>query len=319
MIKNKQTIRDRALHAIGANRVPGLHFPGHFLNIRWSELSDDRAHLELDDGPHCRNATGAIDLTALAILIDMALGTAARLQIRPGARLGTVYLQVQFTGVAAKGDVTADAHFLGFSVGTMLQRSLATTTLRAKDQVVCHASGEFVPLDPPAGAILAPLPWQLPRAGPIAPPNESVLTPHECATLRLCEDAISSATPSVSFVQKLWGGAKAPTAVGAGRRIRVGPHLGNRVGHVQGGILLSIAASTACDAAPATMALSSIAAWFVSPGRGKSLVARSRISHLGRSTAVVRTQIKTSDRQLVLEAVTQHIGRAGRKTSTASY
>ena len=90
----------------------------------------------------------------------------------------------------------------------------------------------------------------------------------------------------------------------------IGPHVGNRVGHVQGGILLGIAAATACDLAPDTMNLSNVSAWYISPGRGKSLTVRSRVMHAGRTIAAIRTQVRTGQRQLVLEAVTLHSLRA---------
>ena len=54
-------------------------------------------------------------------------------------------------------------------------------------------------------------------------------------------------------------------------RFAIGPHLTNRVGHVQGGISVGVAARCACAAAPKGMMLSNITAWYISPGRGKSL------------------------------------------------
>ncbi|MCX5820936.1 MAG: PaaI family thioesterase [Deltaproteobacteria bacterium] len=88
-----------------------------------------------------------------------------------------------------------------------------------------------------------------------------------------------------------------------------GPHIGNRVGHVQGGILLGLAATTACAAAPAAMMLSNVSAWYISPGRGDKLRIRSRILHTGRTTVVVRTEIKAAGGERVLEAVSHHVAR----------
>jgi acyl-coenzyme A thioesterase PaaI-like protein len=92
-------------------------------------------------------------------------------------------------------------------------------------------------------------------------------------------------------------------------RVALGPHLGNRVGHVQGGISFGMAAACACAAVPSTMMLSNVSAWYISPGHGKALTVRSRVVHAGRSLAVVRTELKTTGGDKVLEVVTQHIAR----------
>jgi len=96
---------------------------------------------------------------------------------------------------------------------------------------------------------------------------------------------------------------------GATATMKNGPHIGNRVGHAQGGIQLGLAAVTAAAALPANWALIGISGWYISPGEGTSLRARSEIVHHGRLTAVVRTQLTGKDGRRVLEAVTTHAGR----------
>lgn len=93
--------------------------------------------------------------------------------------------------------------------------------------------------------------------------------------------------------------------------VKNGPHIGNRVGHVQGGLLLGLAATTACGALPYSWALTGISAWYTSPGEGRTLKARSKILHHGRITSVVRTQITGKNNRRVLEVVTTHAYRAG--------
>ena len=62
------------------------------------------------------------------------------------------------------------------------------------------------------------------------------------------------------------------------------------------------------------MMLSNASAWYISPGRGKSLYVRSRLVHAGRTIAVVRTEIKTSDGERVIEVITQHVARESRRS-----
>jgi acyl-coenzyme A thioesterase PaaI-like protein len=88
--------------------------------------------------------------------------------------------------------------------------------------------------------------------------------------------------------------------------VKIGPQIGNRVGHVQGGILLGLAQATASAAVPDHPAVSTVSAWYISPGQGKSLSVRSKVVHAGRSFAVVRTEIRNTDRSLVFEAMSNH-------------
>src|SRR4051812_20878126 len=102
-------IRAQVMRGIAGNRTPGLHFSGFFLDLKWPQLADGAARVVLPDGPHCRDASGEVDVAALAILADTALATATRLLMTPGARLATVRMQMQFTGEPAQGEISADA------------------------------------------------------------------------------------------------------------------------------------------------------------------------------------------------------------------
>lgn len=308
-IPHASAIRAQVLRGIAGNRTPGLHFPGNFLDMQWHEVAGTAARLSIADGPYCRQANGEIDIAALAILADTALATATRLAVAPGARLATIHLQIQFTGAPVTGAVSAQAQLLGFGDGAALRQSLTTGTLYANGKPVCHASGEFATLDPPPGVTLAPLPWQLEVPPAFKPLAENALDARERAILRTCDAALRRSSLHASFLQHFWGGTPRRTAHGAAMRVAIGPHLGNRVGHVQGGILFGIAAACACAAVPAPMMLSSVSAWYISPGHGKSLRVKSRVVHAGRTIAVVRTEIANATGERVLEVVTHHVAR----------
>jgi acyl-coenzyme A thioesterase PaaI-like protein len=128
--------------------------------------------------------------------------------------------------------------------------------------------------------------------------------------VRQAEAALARvASDGGSFVERFWGYAPHKLASGAAAAMQNGPHIGNRVGHAQGGIQLGLAAVTAAAALPASWALTGISAWFISPGEGATLRARSEIVHHGRLTAVIRTRITGRERRRVLEAVTTHACR----------
>lgn len=299
-------IRRRVLEGLALNRAPGFHFPGYFLAIEWPHLGQDSVVEAMQPGPHCCDAAGNVHPAALGVMIDTALATAPRLVIDPGARQATVQLNVTFTGHPARGPLRMETKLEGFSAGTAVRQSLARGELYADGKPVAYGHGSFVVLPPPPSVQLAPLPWQ--AAERRAP---SALTPEELDTserevYRAAEKALAAAQSDHSFIEHFWDAIPRPARDGAQCRVKIGPHLGNRVRHVQGGILFGLAALTAQAAAPRHPMLSGISAWFVSPGQGDRLAVRSKAIHAGRSFAVVRTEVRTSAGALVLEAVSHH-------------
>jgi acyl-coenzyme A thioesterase PaaI-like protein len=109
-----------------------------------------------------------------------------------------------------------------------------------------------------------------------------------------------------AFIQRFWGYAPRKTAKGATCTTWNGPHVGNRVGHAQGGFTFGLATTTASAALPAAWHLASANAWYIGPGLGKKLIAKSTIVHRGLSTAVVHTRLEDEDQRGVLECMTSH-------------
>jgi len=299
-------IRKQVLLGLAGNRTPGFHFPGHFLQLEWPLIGADAIVETMRAGAHCRNADGGINLAALGMMLDTALATAPRLKIETGARQATVQLSAQFTGHPARGDLSMEAKLEGFSAGHTVRQALARGVLCSAGQPVCYASATFVVLPPPSGVALAPLPWQRAEGPELEPLTTAQLDAGERAIVRACDAALAKADATRSFIEHFWSVLPQPTHYGARCSVKNGPHLGNRVGHVQGGILLGLAAATAAAAAPNHPMLSGISAWFISPGKGKTLRVRSTVLHAGRSFAVVRSEIRTTEGALVLETVSNH-------------
>ena len=97
---------------------------------------------------------------------------------------------------------------------------------------------------------------------------------------------------------------------GASGKLQNGPHVGNRVGHLQGGVTMGLGIATAEKALPPTWTLSAVTAWYISPGQGRVIRAKSKIIHHGRLTAVVRTEIFGKNNRRVMEMITTHAHRA---------
>jgi acyl-coenzyme A thioesterase PaaI-like protein len=300
-------IRDQVLRALAGTRAPGYHFPGHLLGCHWPRIGEDELDAALPDGPLARNVDGTVNLAAFCVLLDVALATASRLKVEPGARQATVHLHAQFTGAPLHGELKAHARINGTTRHAAVRESLTGGTLHAAGEPVCHASGTFVLLPPPPGITLAPLPWQRGGGGaPVTPLKPGELDDQERAVLRACNAALRRADDRHGFLEHFWGALPVTTVGGARCTVKLGPQHSNRVRHVQGGLLLGLAAITARAAAPRHPMLSAVAAWYISPGQGRALKIRSQRFHDGRSFAAVRTEVRNADGSRVLEVVSHH-------------
>lgn len=301
-------IREQVLRGLSANRVPGFHFPGHFLELRRTAIAHDGVAIEVADGAHLRGARGEVSMSVLALLADTALSAAIRLNMDAGVRLATVHLHIQLTGLPASGHLVAQAHPRESGLASGRRYLMGATTISSPRGVICHAAGDFMRLAPPPGVKLSPLPWERPATDPATPLGEDELVEHERSVLASADQALASAGTE-PFIERFWTGERAKPAAerAAQRQLAVGPHVTNRVGHVQGGILLGLAAVTARDALPASMRLANVSSWFLRPGQGTRLFAHSQVVHAGRTMALVRTAVTGEDGSVALEAVTQHV------------
>lgn len=304
-----ERIRRRLLAGLAADRVPGFSFTGHFLDTTWPWVGSDRAHVTIPPGPWCTDRLGRIELTAFLMTVDIALSTATRLFIIPGERLATTNLHARFTGAPFDGQPVFEGIYEGESKGDAVGQLLSRAVVRSGETSLCHASATFVRLPPPPGGrVLTPLPWQQPDFKPAAPLDPAELDVREREVMAAGEAAIaSSAADGITFLRHFWDIRPTPVdGGGAHSRMLTGAHTANRVGHVQGGLLMGLAAETAMAAVPRHTVLSNITAWFLSPGKGAALECRATPIHTGRSFAVVKTEILGEGGVRVLEAVTAH-------------
>lgn len=303
-MKDAPAIRQKVLAAIARNRVPGFHFAGNFLGVSFDEVTPEHSRFSFETGPHCEEADGQANLGAIALLADITLAAAIRGNLTPEQRLATVSMHLQFTGAPVHGRLEATGFFEGFLDGASGRLGLSRVAVMAGGRKALFGSGSFMALDPPPGMKMHPMARE--RQGDVAALAESELTPDEAAILRRADDALEEATRRHSFIRLFLGQDPRRTKSGATCTMENGPHVGNRVGHFQGGLQVGLAATTAMAALPDTWMISGISAWFTSPGEGPAMKARARIVHHGRQTAVVRTEITGPERRRVLEAVSTH-------------
>jgi acyl-coenzyme A thioesterase PaaI-like protein len=296
-------LRERVLRGIAHNRTPGFHFAGNFLDIELAETGTT-TRVVMDAGAHNETPAGEVDLATVFMVADIALAASIRSQLPPHTRLATVSMQLQMNGSPVTGRIEARSDFAGFPTGVARQ-GLARVAISAGGHEVGFGHGAFMALDPPPGMTMFPL--QPSRRADVDLPAEDSLDASERDILARADRAL--APGEGSFISRFFGIAPVATRDGAACRIENGAHVGNRVGHAQGGILMGLAAATASGALGANWPLASIAASFVGPGEGEALEAVASLVHRGRWTAVVRTQVTMPGGRRVLEVTTNHSRR----------
>ena len=171
---------------------------------------------------------------------------------------------------------------------------------------VVRMSGTWVAPPAPEGVVVRGTPWEGGENGNLRPLlKKNELEAGEKIVIRSVEKALREAQNG-DLLGSLCNPRIKRTAQGATGRLAVGQHIGNRVGHVQGGFLLHAALATAEATVPNHPLLTGASAWYISPGQGKVISARSTILQSGRNVAVVRTELFNAGRKLVLEVVSNH-------------
>ncbi len=307
-MNERDWIRNHVLRGIALNREPGYHFTGNFLDVSFDRAAAGEAWLSVDTGPHCAEADGQMNLGAFAVLADLAMAATVRSNLDPATRLATVTMTLNFTGAPLTGRIEAAGAFQGFIRDAAGRQGLSSVAVSAGGDPVCFGSGSFMVLKPPKGVELHPMPNRRREDSAARALTETKLARDERRVLARAEATLDGGGP---FIRRFWGFEPHAIAGGAACTVKNGPHIGNRVGHVQGGVLIGFAAATADAALPATWRLTAISAWYISPGEGRTLRAKSKIVHHGRLVSVVQTRITGKDSRRVLEVMTTHAHRGG--------
>jgi acyl-coenzyme A thioesterase PaaI-like protein len=296
-----ELIRRRVLRAIALNRTPGYHFPGNFIDLSFDRVASAGTRLTYENEDEG-------DIGSLAVLADFALGTAIRAALDPATRLATVSMTLELAAMPRAGMVGARSHCHGVvGEGEEGRIGRGRVVLADAGGEIGYGSGAFMVLEPPSGVALHPVPMRKRGDPDPAQLDERDLAPDELRILRHADEALERAAKTGQpFTRHFWGLLPQSAAGSAACVMPNGPHVGNRVGYVQGGILFALGAATAAAALPGNWRLASMAAAFISPGQGPALKAQSSVVHQGQRVAVVRTEVARSDGRRVLDAMSTH-------------
>jgi acyl-coenzyme A thioesterase PaaI-like protein len=293
-------------------RETGLAFPSIFMNATGNPVGDDGAVLRCKDEPLFRSGNGELNWCAFCGILDTLLSTPSDIRTGPRLRPATAHINLLMTGVPLTGALEVQTHFMGFSETARVRQALVGGTVRCGGVVAAQATSAHVLLTPPGGKDRSTWPWP-PEGYVLNTPAPSPRDDQALVALQACEQAESAHTDAHPFIDHFWCGTPQWRDGTARLRFMAGPHLGNRAGQVQGGLLLGVAAHVACIAAnegevcATRTRLSNISAWFLSPATDAQINVLARITKPGRSLTLVSTQITDSSGKRVLEAVSQHV------------
>lgn len=293
-------IRERVLRAIALNRTPGYHFAGNFVDLSFDRVASDDTRISYETDPF------GSDIGSLAMAADFALGTAIRAGLDPATRTATVSMALELMGPLPSGRVSARARCHGYQGEGYGRLGRASVSLGANNEVG-YGSGAFMILKPPPHVTMHPVKHRRRGDPEPAPLAEKDLAPDERRILRHADEALERAAKAGQpFIRHFWGYLPERGHGAASCVMPNGPHIGNRVGNVQGGIMMGLAAVTAAAALPENWLLSTITAAFISPGEGPALKAQASVIHHGQRLSVARTEITRSDGRRVLEVLSTH-------------
>ena len=284
-----------AMEAVARTRTRGLHFYGHVLGMTVPPPADGPPRPYLAPDPCI--TPGLVPPVAVAVAADLAMGSAVRAAVGAGRRLGTTSMTLHHLSPAVTAPVRTESSVVWLDADR--RNGLARADLTdATGTPVGAAQGWFMALPAPEGVTLRLLPWELDELPAVPGLGPEDLREDERAavdaTLRAAERARAHGTSvSAELTALTWEDA----AEGASRGwLRIGPELGNRVGHVQGGALYGIGLAAAARVVGAGFEPADGSWQFLRPGDGELLVAEASVSRIGRKAAFASVRLTTDGR-----------------------
>jgi len=301
----------RVLKALSLQRATPWHLPGYYLGIAYDSVSQDKASLSMDLDSNL-DVHGRPLPVALCILADVALAASIRGEVGFQTRLATVSAKLTFTGRHATQRLIANSHRRFQSDDNAIAVRNSGVTILSSETPICFAEGSFAVLERPADRPIQSQPdhhaWNQ-----IELLDVNELTTQEGDAYRRAQQTSDerandkAAADRTTFTEAFWGLTPTGQSHAATCDIQCGLHIGNRVGHVQGGVLLGLAITTSLATVKDGWRVLEINANFIRPGTEGTLTATSHIVNTGRNLAVVLCEIKTATGRLVLQAQTTMI------------
>jgi len=235
------------------------------------------------------------------------MAACVRAEVLRDVRLATVNMHLQLFTAPHAASIDAVSRFEDMVAG---RQGVASVAMRSAGGLVGLGSAAFMVLDLPEGSRVPPMrPAVLAEPAMLPDPRDG-LDAVEQAIYRRAEAALAEPSVEGGFVRRFWGIETRKSETGATGTMAAGPHVGNRVGHVQGGLLVGFAEETARAAlAEGDWAPTSISSTFLRPGEPPAVRGEAQVVHQGRSTAVVAVKLFNPDGRQALQAMLTYATR----------
>lgn len=285
----------RALKVLAIMRAHGAQFYREYMAIRAAPASRGICESVIMVEPQTLGRGGFVASGALATLADVTLGSAIRTALPSGRRTATAGLTLQILREEPTGIVRARAETESVTSDTGFGHCRLTDE---KGRLLAFATGTFAIRSVPRDG--AWLPYS--RDGAITasslPPLEpGQLATHERALLRHAEESLQTESPDGPYGAYLgieWARRGHDEASGIWH---LGPHLWNRVEHVQGGAMFGGLTVTALACLPDDMKARVVEqhVQYARPGRGERL--RVQAAVLRRGQRLISAEARAVDEE----------------------
>ncbi|WP_198084581.1 PaaI family thioesterase [Variovorax sp. E3] len=276
----------RVLQALNANRTPGWQFPAHYLGLAFEQLTEKRAEVSMYAGPHCIGAQRRVSLEALGVLADVAMAGAVRGRMGNAARVATVSIRLSLGVLPADGKLRAAAELKLNPANSAVRMATTALTVEANGSLCCIGEASFAAID--SRRVVASHPLSkcsaLECTQPLAPEE---LTPEELFVLNSARLADAESREDHAFIERFWGCSATHGDGWAALRVAGGLHTANRVGDIQGGLLLGLGGRICLAALSQDWRLVDLSAQYITASPGKGVVMQAKTLRVGRSLASV--------------------------------
>lgn len=286
----------RVLQALHAARKPGWMFPAHFLDIFFEQPVADGAAVGLMHiGPHCLDSAGRVGKAALALLADVSMAAAVRSHEGRSVRIATLSMRLSFGVRPAAGRLRAVARVRMLPPG--LAMTAAVTQVEILDDagnICCSGEASFAALENRQQTPDHPLPTSSTLTGCLHP--DELDAPERAVWERACAHAAHS-KGAPGFLDRFWslpvpapddGAASAWSA-------RLGQHNSNRVGHLQGGVLMGLLAGACIAATEGQYQLVDIAVQYLEGASDENVALQAAPGRLGGKAAFMHASALGAD------------------------
>lgn len=297
-LMSSPSLSEQVLRALHAARTPGWMFPAHLLDLHFVQpVSAEGAVACLHIGPYCAEASGCVSKAAMAVLADVSMAAAVRGHMGHSVRIATMSLRLSFHQQPRQGLLHAVAQVRFMPKDLAMDVAVVTLNMETNaGELCCVGEGTFAVLDNKQGTANHPLPTESTLTGAL---TLEALTEAERAVWERALQSEARASASCSSLEYFWGLKQVePAVIPVQRQVRIGKHNGNRVGHLQGGIVLGVLADACINLCNGLQELVDISVQYLEPVAGSHTCVQVTPLRMGRNASLLQAQLVDADGKL---------------------